>query len=111
MTYSNLATALLLAADMLYWQMICSAYLMANAISKSFELVTFFGWFATGTFIRMWFRTLLYYVVIAPIHVFMKPNYTFAQLSIDSMIANNNWYTGLSGSKACQQLVVTNASS
>ena len=84
---------------------------MANAISKSFELVTFFGWFATGTFIRMWFRTLLDYVVIAPIHLFMKPNYTFAQLSIDSMIANNNWYTGLSGSKACQQLVVANASS
>ena len=78
---------------------------MANAISKSFELVTFFGWFATGTFIRMWFRTLLDYVVIAPIHVFMKPNYTFAQLSIDSMIANNNWYTGLSASKACHQLV------
>eukprot|EP00001_Collodictyon_triciliatum_P112377 19728_3 len=53
------------AAISMFFQMICSAYLMANAISKSFELVTFFGWFATGTFIRMWFRTLLDYVVIA----------------------------------------------
>jgi uncharacterized membrane protein YjfL (UPF0719 family) len=92
------------AVDMCF-QIICSACLLSNAISKSFELVTFFGWFVTGTAIRMLFRVVLDNMVISPIHCFIKAKYTFAQLSIDSLIGKNNW--GVAVTTGLLQLSVT----
>ena len=51
--------------------------LMSNAVSKSFELATFFGWFARGTLARLIFRTLLDYLLVAPRLV--DTRYTFSR--------------------------------
>lgn len=51
--------------------------LMSNAASKSFELATFFGWFATGSLARLIFRTLLDYLLVAPRLV--DTRYTFSR--------------------------------
>jgi len=76
-----------------FCQLVCSAMLMSNAVSKSFELPTFFGWFATGTLARLIFRTLLDYLLVAP--RLTDTRYTFAQLKVDNLIKKNNWGTAL----------------
>ena len=77
----------------IFCQMVCSAMLMSNAVSKSFELATFFGWFATGTVVRLIFRSLLDHMVVAP--KLFGWRYTHDQLRIDRLIKKNNWGTAV----------------
>ena len=60
-----------------FCELVSSAMLMSNAVSKSFELATFFGWFARGTLARLIFRTLLDYLLVAPRLV--DTRYTFSR--------------------------------
>eukprot|EP00277_Geminigera_cryophila_P040081 CAMPEP_0173112566 /NCGR_PEP_ID=MMETSP1102-20130122/46147_1 /TAXON_ID=49646 /ORGANISM="Geminigera sp., Strain Caron Lab Isolate" /LENGTH=701 /DNA_ID=CAMNT_0014013767 /DNA_START=108 /DNA_END=2213 /DNA_ORIENTATION=- len=81
------------AAISQFAQMVSTALLMSNAISKTFELATFFTWLVLGTIIRMLFRLVLDYFVIAP--RFHKPRYTRQELQIDSLILKGNWGAAL----------------
>ena len=76
-----------------FFQMVCGSMLMANSVSKSFELVTFFAWFVSGTVIRLFFRTALDACLVAP--RFFSPRYTRADLNIDRLIATRNWGAAL----------------
>ena len=67
--------------------------LMARSISKTWELATFFLWLASGTFVRMVFRTVLDFCVIAPKYV--NPRYTWKELQIDNLIKEGNWGAAL----------------
>jgi uncharacterized membrane protein YjfL (UPF0719 family) len=85
-------------------QMVCAGMLMANSVSKSFELVTFFVWYALGTVIRTFFRFLLDYCLVAP--RFFSPRYSRSDLKIDRLILTRNWGAALV--VGMLQIVVTN---
>jgi uncharacterized membrane protein YjfL (UPF0719 family) len=67
--------------------------LMASSITKTWELSTFFAWLVSGTVVRMVFRTVLDYCVIAP--KFINPRYSWSDLQIDKLILRGNWGAAL----------------
>lgn len=60
---------------------------------QTFELATFFTWLATGTAVRMVFRTIMDYCLIAPRCV--NPRYSREDLRIDQLILKGNWGAAL----------------
>lgn len=87
-----------------FFQMVCAGMLMANSVSKSFELTTFFAWYALGTMIRTFFRSVLDYCLVAP--RFFSPRYSRGDLKIDRLILTRNW--GAAVVVGMLQIVVTN---
>jgi len=74
-------------------QVVSTSMLMASSLSKTWELATFFAWLASGTVVRMLFRSVLDYCVIAP--KLVNPRYSRADLQIDKLIARGNWGASL----------------
>jgi len=68
--------------------------LMASSISKTWELATFFLWIASGTFVRMVFRTVLDFCVVAPKFVGASAD-DQKNLKIDNLIKQGNWGAAL----------------
>lgn len=92
-TWKEISRGNIAAAISQFCQMVSAGLLMYSAISKTFELATFFAWVVTGSVIRIVYRTLLDHFLIAP--RFVKARYTSEELQIDKLIARGNWGAAL----------------
>jgi uncharacterized membrane protein YjfL (UPF0719 family) len=88
-TWEEIGRGNVAAAISQFSQYVCTGLLLSNSIYKSFELSTFFGWFLSGTLIRMAFRVVLDFCLIAPRCI--NRRYSQKDLFIDNLIAKGNW--------------------
>ena len=102
-TWKEIGRGNVAAAVSQFTQMVCTGLLLSNAIYKTFELSTFFAWFVTGSVVRMLFRVVMDYCLIAP--RFVNPRYTSTELHIDTLILKGNW--GAATAVGALQVILT----